>query len=61
MPCYGVIEMIVAPEQLTVHNKGWGTKDVQMPRLAGVIIIGTSDGFRVCCRDYSIWVLADLA
>ena len=61
MPCHGVIKTVVAPEQLTARNKGWGPKDVQMPRLAGVVIIGESNGFRVCCRDHKIGVLADLA
>lgn len=61
MPCYGVIETVVAPEQLSARNKGRGAKDVQMLRCARVVIIGAPDGVRVCGCDDAVWILADLA
>ena len=59
-PRYGVIQTVVAPEQLTVYNEGWRSKDVQSPRLVGAFLIGTPDRFRVRFDDYAIGVLADL-
>ena len=61
MPRYGVFETVVTPKQLAVNNKGWRAKDVQLPRLVGVVIISATDRFRVGCDNYAIGILANLA
>ena len=61
VPRYRVVQTVVTPKHLTAYDKTWRSEDVQPPRLVGVLIISAPDRFRICCEDYAIGVLADLA
>src|SRR5262245_46478234 len=48
VPIDGIIEPVITPKKFAADNKSWSTKNIQSPRLAGVVVIRASNGFGIC-------------